>query len=110
MTPSTGIGLAERLHISEREWAILAKLLARLAPGITVWAFGSRATGRNLKRFSDLDLAVPGTLPAAVRAELCDELDEALIDFKVDLIELDLVTPDFRERIEKDFVVLQSGH
>lgn len=109
MTATAQAGMAARLQISEREWKLVAKVLAELVPGLTVWAFGSRATGRRVKPFSDLDLAVPGRLPPGVRAALKDHFDEALIDFKVDLVELGLADAEFRERVEKDFVVLQGG-
>ena len=109
VTTTAQAGMAARLQISEREWKLVAEILAKLAPGLTVWAFGSRATGRRVKPFSDLDLAVPGRLPAGVSAALKDHFDEALIDFKVDLVELGLVDTEFRERVERDFVVLQAG-
>jgi len=108
MRRSTQTGLAERLHISEREWEIVADILAKYLPGKTVWAFGSRATGQRIKRFSDLDLAVAGTLSWPERAAVSEAFDEALLNFKVDLVELDLVDDDFKERIEKDFVLLQQ--
>jgi hypothetical protein len=57
---------------------------------------GSRATGKRVKPFSDL-------------AALNDAFDDALINFKVDVVELAMVDSDFRERVEKDFVVVQGG-
>jgi predicted nucleotidyltransferase len=100
--------MAQRLQISDREWGIVADILNRHLSGKNAWAFGSRATGKNVKRFSDLDIAVPGRLTWEERAALSEALDEALINFKVDVVELDLVDADFKERIEKDFVVLQA--
>lgn len=108
MTRSSNLDFADRLHISEREWLLVAAILAAHIPKHKVWAFGSRATGRNVKRFSDLDLAVEGRLTSDERAALSEALDEALINFKVDLVELDLLDADFRQRIEQDFVSLQG--
>jgi predicted nucleotidyltransferase len=68
MTSSEQVALAERLQISEREGAIVAEILEKYLAGRTVWAFGSRATGKRVKRFSDLDLAVPGRLTWEERA------------------------------------------
>jgi predicted nucleotidyltransferase len=109
MTSSAQIALAERVQISEREGAIVAEILEKYLAGRTVWAFGSRATGKHVKRFSDLDLAVPGRLTWEERAALNEAFDESLLSFKVDVVELDLVDTDFRQRIEKDFVLLQRG-
>jgi predicted nucleotidyltransferase len=109
MTSSAQIALAERLQISEREGAILAEILERYLAGRTVWAFGSRATGKRVKRFSDLDLALPGRLTWEERTAVSEVFDESLLSFKVDVVELDLVDTDFRQRIEKDFVLLQGA-
>jgi predicted nucleotidyltransferase len=108
MTIAAQTGLADRLRISEREWILLADILHRQIPEKAVWAFGSRATGKHIKRFSDLDLAIAGRLTPAEHAAISEALDEAPINFKVDLVELDLVDADFRKRIEPDFIRLQG--
>ena len=108
MTSSAQIALAERLQISEREGAIVAEILEKYLAGRAVWAFGSRATGKRVKRFSDLDLAVAGRLTWEERTAVSEAFDDSLLSFKVDVVELDLVDADFRQRIEKDFVLLQE--
>jgi predicted nucleotidyltransferase len=105
MAPAT-----KTLHLPEHELTLVRSILNRYIPGRIVWAFGSRATGsRMLKRFSDLDLAVEGELTWPERAGLAEAFDESLLPIKVDVVELGLVDADFRERIEKDFVVVQGG-
>ena len=108
MTNATQAGMAERLSISEREWGIVAEILAAHLAGKRVWAFGSRATGKRVKQYSDLDLAVEGRLSGAERAALNEAFDEALLNFKVDVVELALIDEDFRKRIKKDFLGLQA--
>jgi predicted nucleotidyltransferase len=110
MTTSTQTSLSERLRISEREWLHVAEILAKHLAGRTVWAFGSRATGLRVKRFSDLDLAVEGRLNLTERAALSEAFDDALINFKVDVVETELIDKEFRRRIAPDFVVLQVGN
>ncbi len=105
----TETGIAESLDISEREGKIVAEILAKQIPGIAVWAFGSRATGQKVKRFSDLDLAVSGQLNWAQRAALSEAFDEALLNFKVDVVESAMVDEEFWMRIKEDFVVLQTA-
>jgi len=107
MTIPAQASLADRLSLSDVDMQIVHEILQAVIPGRRVWAFGFRATrSRMLKRFSDLDLAVEGKLTWTERAELAEELDESLLPIKVDVVELGLVDAEFRERIEKDFVVV----
>ncbi len=108
MITTTQTSFAERLQISEREWLLVAKILAKHLAGRTVWAFGSRATALRVKRFSDLDLAVEGRLTFAERAALSEAFDEALINFKVDVVETEMIDKDFKRRIAPDFLLLQT--
>jgi predicted nucleotidyltransferase len=109
MTTTTHASFAERLQISEREWLLVTEILAKHLAHRAVWAFGSRATGLRVKRFSDLDLAVEGRLTFAESAALSEAFDEALINFKVDVVETELIDKDFWHRIEPDLVLLQAG-
>jgi type I restriction enzyme S subunit len=102
--------VARTLHLPEHELEQVQAILRQYIPGRQVWAFGSRATGgRMLKRFSDLDLAVDGKLNAHESAGLADAFEESPLPIKVDVVELALVDAEFRDRIEKDFVVVQGG-
>jgi predicted nucleotidyltransferase len=102
--------LSQGLHLPERDLEQVRAILKEHLPGRAVWAFGSRATGgRMLKRFSDLDLAVEGELTPREHAGLAEAFDESLLPIKVDLVELGLVDAEFRQRIEKDFVVVQGA-
>lgn len=109
MTTSIQASFAERLQISECEWTLVANILAEHTSTRSVWAFGSRATGLRVKRFSDLDLAISGRLDLAERSALTEAFDNALINFKVDVVEVDQLDPDFRQRIERDFLLLKPA-
>ncbi len=101
--------VARTIHLPEHELEQVRAILHRFIPGRKVWAFGSRATGgRMLKRFSDLDLAVEGSLTWSERAGLAEAFDESALPVKVDVVEQGLVEAEFWERIEKDFVVVQA--
>lgn len=96
--------------IEAHEWKQLTAILREHLTDHAVWAFGSRATGERVWRFSDLDLAVGGeALPLGERARLVEALNESLLPFKVDVVELAMVTPEFRARIEPDFVPVQDA-
>ena len=98
------------LHLAAHELAMVREILHQHIPEKHVWAFGSRAAGgRMLKRFSDLDLAVEGRLSGAAWAALVDAFDESPLPMKIDLVQLDMVDEEFRRRIAKDFVAVQSA-
>jgi predicted nucleotidyltransferase len=96
-----------RVHLEPRHLQIVAGILREHLPGREVGVFGSRATGIRLKQFSDLDLAVRGGLTVAEAGALADAFEESMLPIKVDVVALDGVSPEFRERIEKDFVGIQ---
>jgi predicted nucleotidyltransferase len=97
------------IAVEPHEWVLLAEILRTHLPGRSVWAFGSRATGQRVKRFSDLDLAIDGgPLPLKEAALLDEALDESRLPFKVDVVELAVLTPEFRARIEPELVLVQE--
>jgi predicted nucleotidyltransferase len=99
-----------RVALSLAEWEIVSELLRRLLPGREVWAYGSRARGSRLKKFSDLDLAIEGPpLSLAARSDLAEAFDQSDLPFKVDFVEVESLAAEFRQKIEADKVVLSSS-
>jgi predicted nucleotidyltransferase len=100
---------APAIVIEPHQWQELSAILRTHLPGRRVWAFGSRATGKRVKRFSDLDLAIEGEPIPLKEAALLDEaLDESRLPFKIDLVELSAIAPEFRARIEPSLVLIQN--
>ena len=95
--------------LEERDFEIVREILHNHGLGRSVWAFGSRAKGTRVNKYSDLDLAVAGRLTLHESAVLSDAFEESLLPIKVDVVELGAITPEFRARIEKDFVLVQEG-
>lgn len=68
------------------------ELLQALSPALPelheIWVFGSRATGK-ARKGSDLDLLLVAekTLPASLRNQLYDNLEDSSLPFRVDLVE-----------------------
>jgi len=115
MTTAQMTGLdAPPIAVTNEQWAILGEILRRHAGGRPVWAYGSRARagapGNRIKRYSDLDLIFGGEPFHGLEAwELEEAFDESLLPFRVEFQHESELSEDFRGRIEKDFVVLQSG-
>ena len=95
--------------VEPRQWEELRSILETHLPGRRVWAFGSRATGKRVKRYSDLDLLIDGEDFSFREAALLEEaMDESRLPFKVDVVQAATLTPEFRARIERDLVLLQE--
>ena len=90
--------MSGRLDVGEAELRILLTILRRHVPDRTVWAFGSRVTGK-AKPFSDLDLAVLCDPPLSIDslAALNEALDWARTG------------PAFRQIIEAQHLLPQHG-
>jgi predicted nucleotidyltransferase len=100
--------LVPPIVIEPHQWRELSAILRNHLPGRRIFAFGSRATRVRLKRFSDLDLAVDGSELTLRDAAMLDEaLDESRLPFKVDVVCLEALTPEFRSRIEPDLILLR---
>ena len=68
-----------------------------------VWLFGSRAQQAG-GRGSDIDIAVLplDPLPAGTLARIEEALDNSLVLYPVDLVDLSSAEPALRERVERD--------
>jgi predicted nucleotidyltransferase len=93
---------------AEDHATVMAILERTLPPGCKAFVYGSRATGKRVKPWSDLDLAIEGAdrLPWNLPAQLKEEFSEALLDWKVDVVDLKAISPEFRRMIEPDLVAL----
>ena len=90
-------------------WAEVSRILQHFAPGLEVWAFGSRAKW-TAKAHSDLDLAVMTNEPLSLEkfASLKEAFDESVLPFRVDVVDWAATSDSFRKIIERDKVVVQS--
>lgn len=99
-----------QLQLSQRELKEVRKILQQHIPACSVWAFGSRITGK-ARKYSDLDLVIMTETPLTLadKADLTAAFDEADLKFKVDIVDWAAISPEFRIIIEKDKVVIQEG-
>ncbi len=99
------------MHADERDLETVRGILRKHVPGHEVWAFGSRVHGRNLKKFSDLDLAVitDEPLDPFVVADLKEAFVESDLPFKVDVLDWSTVNERFRTIIQAEHIILAQG-
>lgn len=67
--------------------------------------FGSRARGQP-KRFSDLDIFSPDTVPRAVVAEIRESFDNSDLPFKVDIVLAEDCPNEFLAEIKSSLIPL----
>lgn len=83
------------------------RILDACVPGVEVWAFGSRVTGR-AEKFSDLDLALaaPDAVDPRLVESLKDAFSESDLPILVDVVDVHSVSPAFRRVIEGKYEVI----
>lgn len=92
--------------------AIVQKILHDVLPrDANIWVFGSRAKWTT-KDSSDLDIAIDAGRPLTRKEEsmLTDAFEESDLPYKVDFVDLNTVSPSFREIIERDKVELPKAN
>jgi predicted nucleotidyltransferase len=93
------------MHLDEAPAGQVRDILRRHLPaGTTVLVFGSRAHGRNVKPYSDLDLCLRGTkaLPTGLIEALETAFRESDLPIKVDVVDWHRLPPEFRDAIAAD--------
>ena len=97
-------------EIAPEDAGIIRDILADILPaGCKVHVFGSRAgTGAGrAHRGSGLDLALEssaGSLPAVMLARLRDAFTGSRLPYRVDVLDVNAISEDFRARIRPQFV------
>jgi len=87
---------------------VKAILLKHLPKSTKIYAFGSRIKG-TAKPFSDLDLAIDAEgkkLPAKIMTNLLSEFEESSLPYKIDLIDFNDISPQFKSIVEQDKVAI----
>lgn len=88
------------LDLEPRYLDEVRRILARYAPEVQAWAFGSRTDG-HAKRFSDLDVVLEARngVPIETLARLRDAFSESNLPIRVDVVDWDALDPEFRSAI-----------
>ena len=101
--------MADRLHLLPKHRRVLEDLLRKHLPGVEVWAYGSRVSGRN-HGGSDLDLVLRGPelkeIPINQLGDVEKAARESNIPFLVEVHDWVRLPERFHRGIEQDYVVL----
>lgn len=91
------------IGIAPDQIEILRSIFTTFLPGVEVWVFGSRVTGP-IKPSSDLDIALYSKTPISLKslALLENALEESLLPFRVDCVDTERITPEFKDIIERN--------
>lgn len=89
------------IYLEEKHYKIIQDILAKYP--YDFYAFGSRVKGSH-KPFSDLDLCLIKSIPILEKAQLQEDLEESNLPFKVDIIQWNDISDDFKKIIKNDFI------
>lgn len=92
------------LFMEPRHLAIVQGILSKYP--YSFYAFGSRARG-NPKTLSDLDICFFDNIPTNVLAHIDEDFEESDLPYKVDVVDWNKCSDDFRAIIKKDLVRIQ---
>jgi predicted nucleotidyltransferase len=91
--------------IDPKAKAFVIQLIRNYFPKVEILAFGSRTDG-SARRYSDLDIALRSNekISSADWISLESELEESDLPFKVDLLDFENLSEDFKKIIQKKCV------
>jgi predicted nucleotidyltransferase len=97
------------LQITEIEWQQVRVILQHYLANYSVWAFGSRVSGKP-KPYSDLDLAIISQQPLSLSllAEVAEAFSESDLPWKVDLVDWATTSERFRQVITQQKLVVKE--
>ena len=101
--------MSKDVHLPQDYREQVVSILSRNAPGLEVWAYGSRVDGSNHDA-SDLDLVLrtPDLTPVSVNAisRLHDAFDESDLPIIVDIHDWARLPEEHHKEIERNYYVL----
>lgn len=101
--------MTDRLDLPRRYRDQIEALLRKHAPGVEVWAYGSRVGGGS-HAGSDLDLVLRGPdlapLPGGQLADLADAFEQSTVPILVQTHDWARLPQSFHHEIQRNYVVL----
>ena len=101
--------MRNELELSAEHRAQVEAILAQGAPGVEVWAYGSRVNGTSYAA-SDLDLVLRGAnlrpVSVSIVSGLIDAFDESTLPIIVDIHDWARLPAAHQEEIRRDYYIL----
>lgn len=96
------------VQLSDAERDQVKQILTKYLPQAQFWMFGSRVSN-TARQYSDLDVAIIDEKPIdlAMLSALEEDFANSSLPFKVDLIDWQRISPEFRVRIESNYILLE---
>ena len=98
------------IDIAPQHLEIIKGILKKHIPDCQVRIFGSRINGA-AKKYSDLDLVIIGKtkVPKKIIYLLREDFQESDLPFRVEIMDWQAISEDFRKIIQKQYEVIQSA-
>jgi nucleotidyltransferase substrate binding protein (TIGR01987 family) len=98
------------IHIDEKHLNIIKSIIKSIAEfeNCQIYLYGSRIQGKSVK-YSDVDIAIDyhgKSLPDTIKLNLSSQLENSLLPYTVDILDINAISPVFKARIESEFVKL----
>ena len=96
------------IKIDDQYLTIVKNIIKKHVPECEVKAFGSRVNGTP-KIYSDLDLAIKNSkkIPIEKIIALKDDFDDSIIPFRIDIIDWNAISNEFKNIIDKNCETIQ---
>lgn len=97
------------IDITKEQLKIVLDILNKFVPNSEVRVFGSRIKG-NAKKYSDLDLAIVQNdkLSWKVIADIKEAFQESNLTFRVDVLDWNSISDEFKKVIESGYEVIKK--
>ena len=89
------------IDLEDKYVEFIKTTILSVLPDVEIFIFGSRTQG-NARKYSDVDIALKGDIPFECLLKIRALFENSTFPYKVDIIDLKSLTPDFFKIIEKD--------
>lgn len=79
----------------------IKKTVGEILPDVEIFIYGSRTQGK-ARKYSDVDIALKGEIPFTDLLKIKANFEYSTFPYKVDIIDLTNIKPEFFRIIEKD--------
>jgi len=96
------------IHIDEKHLNVIKSIIKNVTEleNCPIYLYGSRVQGNSVK-YSDVDIAVDyhgESLPDTIKLKISSLMENSLLPYSVDIIDINSISPLFKAKIEKEFI------